>query len=92
MSPECQDLIIKCLDPDHTTRLGAKGSEDVKKHPFFKGVDWKKIKKQPAPIQPEIIPPKGAKKIPVNCIEAANSDPSNEFKTTSISELLVVVV
>ena len=43
------------------------------------------------PIQPEIIPPKGAKKIPVNCIEAANSDPSNEFKTTSISELLVVV-
>jgi hypothetical protein len=27
-----------------TMRLGANGSEEIKSHPFFNGVDWQKLK------------------------------------------------
>ena len=39
LSSESEDLIRRLIDKADT-RLGAKGVEDIKKHPFFKGVDW----------------------------------------------------
>ena len=76
MSPECQSLIKRCLDPNQTTRLGANGAHEVKKHPFFAGVDWKMIKKQPASIQPEII--KVAAKGPTQLKEIFGEEPGVE--------------
>lgn len=53
-----KDLIKKLLTPDRTRRLGSlkAGADDIKKHKWFKGVEWSTIydKSVPAPIVPEI--------------------------------------
>ena len=38
-----KDLLIQLLDrrPDH--RLGAKGPSEIKAHPFFNAIDWRKL-------------------------------------------------
>jgi|LauGreDrversion4_2_1035121.scaffolds.fasta_scaffold107841_2 serine/threonine protein kinase len=43
LTPEARDL-IHALVSEPETRLGRNGAEEVKKHPFFKGVNWKKIR------------------------------------------------
>ena len=43
------------LDPNPDTRLGAKGADEIKKHAWFKDINWKDIKKTEAPIIPERI-------------------------------------
>ena len=35
-------------------RLGTNGADEIKKHPFFKGVDWKNITNSKAPFIPEV--------------------------------------
>ena len=40
------------LDPDPETRLGVKSIDEIKEHPFFKGVDWTKPDLK-APFVPE---------------------------------------
>lgn len=41
VSPEAKDLIRKLLNPDPNQRLGANdGAEEIKNHPFFKGINW----------------------------------------------------
>ncbi|EAL67160.1 hypothetical protein DDB_G0280717 [Dictyostelium discoideum AX4] len=37
------DLIQKLLQVDPLKRLGANGADEVKRHPFFNGVNWSKI-------------------------------------------------
>lgn len=37
ISPEAADLIKKFLNPDYKERLGAKITQEIKDHPFFKG-------------------------------------------------------
>jgi len=53
-----KDLIRKLLTADRTRRLGnlKNGVEDIKKHKWFKGVEWELIieKQQAAPIVPEV--------------------------------------
>lgn len=53
ITPATKDIIEKLLHPDPSKRLGtlAGGVEDIKAHPFFKGIDWKTIKSQPAPFK-----------------------------------------
>uniref|UniRef100_R7WE23 non-specific serine/threonine protein kinase n=1 Tax=Aegilops tauschii TaxID=37682 RepID=R7WE23_AEGTA len=50
-SDEARDLIDKLLDVDPTKRPGAgpDGYASLKKHPFFRGIDWKNIRKTRAP-------------------------------------------
>ncbi|KAI5003534.1 hypothetical protein ZWY2020_030694 [Hordeum vulgare] len=50
-SDEARDLIDKLLDVDPTKRPGAgpDGYASLKKHPFFRGIDWKNIRKMRAP-------------------------------------------
>ncbi|EAS04177.2 Serine/Threonine kinase domain protein (macronuclear) [Tetrahymena thermophila SB210] len=55
ISEEAQDLMEKLLTLDHKQRLGARGADEIKKHPFFKGIDFAKIRSQPAPIVPKMI-------------------------------------
>ncbi len=43
MSEQARSLIVNLLNRNPMKRLGAgpKGVEDIKKHAFFKDVDWK---------------------------------------------------
>uniref|UniRef100_A0AC34F000 G protein-coupled receptor kinase n=1 Tax=Panagrolaimus sp. ES5 TaxID=591445 RepID=A0AC34F000_9BILA len=56
---ECRDLLEGLLKRDVHERLGCrgKGAEEVKDHPFFKGVDWQVIYLRR--MAPPLIPPRG---------------------------------
>jgi hypothetical protein len=45
---------LKKLVNDSEIRLGRNGAEEIKKHPFFDGLDWANIRKQRAPNIPQI--------------------------------------
>eukprot|EP00008_Paramoeba_atlantica_P013424 CAMPEP_0201488450 /NCGR_PEP_ID=MMETSP0151_2-20130828/18252_1 /ASSEMBLY_ACC=CAM_ASM_000257 /TAXON_ID=200890 /ORGANISM="Paramoeba atlantica, Strain 621/1 / CCAP 1560/9" /LENGTH=357 /DNA_ID=CAMNT_0047873737 /DNA_START=72 /DNA_END=1145 /DNA_ORIENTATION=+ len=53
-----KDLVKKLLTFDKTRRLGSLkgGGEDIKKHKFFKGIDWKELdgRKGKPPIVPQV--------------------------------------
>lgn len=53
-SPEACDLISKLLIHDPKERLGANGAEEVKSHPFFTGIDWKKLEN--LEVTPPFVP------------------------------------
>lgn len=54
LSPAATDL-IKCLINDADKRLGSKGVQDIKNHPFFEGLDWEKIREGNAPFIPDVF-------------------------------------
>jgi protein-serine/threonine kinase len=50
-----KDLIKKLLHPDPKKRLGAHdGAAEIKKHPWFKGVQWALIRNDDPPIVPQL--------------------------------------
>ncbi|KAA6393764.1 MAG: hypothetical protein EZS28_010707, partial [Streblomastix strix] len=53
ISPECIDL-LRSLMTDAQHRLGAKDVNEIKNHPFFKGVQWSKLAQQKPPMIPEV--------------------------------------
>ena len=57
-SPEAKDLMNRLMCTDQKQRLGANGAEEVKKHPFFEGLNWETLLEEepqfvPAPQNPE---------------------------------------
>jgi serine/threonine protein kinase len=48
LSDDSKDLIIRLMYRNPTLRLGANGSEEIKSHPFFNGVDWNAFKMKTA--------------------------------------------
>lgn len=54
-SPEATSLIKALLAKDPTRRLGRDSILDIKKHPWFRGMDWEKLRKREVqpPFQPE---------------------------------------
>ena len=48
-----KDLIYKLIT-DSDLRLGKNGSEEIKSHPFFKGVNWQKIREMRPPFIPNL--------------------------------------
>ncbi|KAE9588174.1 putative cGMP-dependent protein kinase AGC-PKA-PKG family [Lupinus albus] len=54
-SPEAVDLISKLLEAEENTRLGSQGSDSVKSHPWFNGIDWEGIRHHTCPVPKEII-------------------------------------
>jgi serine/threonine protein kinase len=57
ISKIAKDFILKLLMKNPKRRLGAKGLEDIKRHPFFgSDMDWDAIaqKRIPAPIKPKL--------------------------------------
>jgi serine/threonine protein kinase len=56
LSLRAKDIIRKLLNPDHTRRLGVREhGEDVKRHKWFRGVDWDALYRKEIP--PPWIPP-----------------------------------
>jgi serine/threonine kinase 38 len=46
--------LIKKLIADQSERLGINGVGEIKAHPFFFGIDWRRIREKPVPYVPEI--------------------------------------
>lgn len=46
------NLINKLLEPNYHIRLGHKGIDEIKQHPFFKDIDWVNIRNLEAPMIP----------------------------------------
>ena len=53
LSEEAEDLINKMIN-NQEERLGKNGIEEIKAHPFFKGIDWDNIRNTKAPFIPDI--------------------------------------
>lgn len=53
LSPEARD-VLKRLLCDADERLGANGVDEIKKHPFFKGIDWNNLRKTKSPFIPNV--------------------------------------
>ena len=41
--PAARDLLTRLLDRDATRRLGSNGASEIKAHPFFHSIDWRKL-------------------------------------------------
>jgi len=56
VSQDAQALLDGLLTRDVDKRLGSGNSEDVKKHPFFKDIDWEKLEKKEVdpPYKPKV--------------------------------------
>lgn len=52
LSPQCIDFIRR-LVCNAENRLGTASVDDIKRHPWFHGVDWANIRRMPAPYIPE---------------------------------------
>jgi ribosomal protein S6 kinase beta len=57
LSEQCKTLIVSLLNRNPSKRLGAgpTGSEEIKHHAFFEGVEWDEVRlKKMQPPRPEI--------------------------------------
>lgn len=53
LSPAATDILKKLIN-DSDKRLGRNGVDEIKRHPFFDGLDWTKLKEVKAPYQPVV--------------------------------------
>ncbi|EPS36700.1 hypothetical protein H072_9738 [Dactylellina haptotyla CBS 200.50] len=53
LSPEAEDLIRRLIT-SADQRLGRGGAEEIKRHPFFHGVDWNTLRQVDAPFKPQL--------------------------------------
>ena len=53
ISREAEDLIAKLIN-NSNVRLGLNGAEEIKSHPFFRGLDWDNIRNLKAPFIPQL--------------------------------------
>jgi len=53
ISNDASDLIFKLLS-NVDIRLGRNGAQEIKDHPFFKGIDWENIRKTKGPFIPDV--------------------------------------
>ncbi|KAH9325453.1 hypothetical protein KI387_005631 [Taxus chinensis] len=54
-SEDIIDLLKKLLQVDENVRLGCQGADMIKKHPWFKDVDWKRVLECSIPVPEEIL-------------------------------------
>lgn len=53
LSKDATDILKKLLC-DAENRLGSGGIHEIKKHPFFKGLDWDNLRNTKSPFSPKI--------------------------------------
>ncbi|KAF8528807.1 RIM15, signal transduction response regulator [Hysterangium stoloniferum] len=56
-SEDARNFMVKLMATDPSKRLGAKGADEVKAHPFFAGVEWDKVTTQEAQFIPQVTDP-----------------------------------
>lgn len=56
-SDEARDFIAALLTLDPAERLGSNGTEEVKAHPFFEGIEWDKVTATEAVFIPQVTDP-----------------------------------
>ena len=57
LSEDCKNLIVSLLNRNPSKRLGAgaDGAEEIKRHVFFKDIDWQDVKqKKLQPPRPDV--------------------------------------
>nr|AML77705.1 putative LOV domain-containing protein [Desmochloris halophila] len=53
VTPQCKDLITQLLVKDEAKRLGSTlGAEEIKKHPFFRDIEWQLLRTMKPPYIP----------------------------------------
>ncbi|RWS28391.1 G protein-coupled receptor kinase 1-like protein [Leptotrombidium deliense] len=79
-TPELKSLLEGLLQRDVDKRLGCRGqgADEVREHPFFKGIDWQLVYLQKYP--PPLIPPRGE----VNAADAFDIGSFDEEDTKGI--------
>ena len=55
--PAARDLLTRLLDRDATKRLGVNGAAEIKAHPFFHSIDWRKLldRKYEPSFKPNVV-------------------------------------
>ncbi|WPG99412.1 Hypothetical protein R9X50_00222600 [Acrodontium crateriforme] len=55
--PAARDLLTRLLDRDATRRLGTNGASEIKAHPFFHSIDWRKLldRKYEPSFKPSVV-------------------------------------
>lgn len=55
--PAARDLLTKLLDRNASRRLGANGAAEIKAHPFFHSIDWRKLlqRKYEPTFKPNVV-------------------------------------
>lgn len=53
LSPAATDLLKKLVS-DSENRLGRNGADEIKRHPFFEGLDWDNLRKKKSPYIPSV--------------------------------------
>jgi len=53
LSPEARDVLKRMLC-DNENRLGYNGVDEIKSHPFFKGLDWNNLRNTKSPFIPKV--------------------------------------
>lgn len=57
VSADARDLMNRLICTDPQKRLGVNGADEVKRHPFFKDIDWPTVCSAEAPFVPQIQDP-----------------------------------
>ena len=59
VSPSARSILTGLLTRDPAQRLGVNGAEEIKRHPFFEKIDWRRLaqKKIQPPFKPSVRSP-----------------------------------
>jgi serine/threonine protein kinase len=58
LSPEAKDLILRlCCSAESRLGSGPDGVNEIKRHPFFAGIDWSNLRGTDGPFKPELSGP-----------------------------------
>ncbi|CAL9691913.1 unnamed protein product [Knipowitschia caucasica] len=84
VSDSARDLIQSLLCP-RETRLGLRGIQDFRDHPFFTGIDWDQIRTRPGPYVPEVSSPTDTSNFDVDDETLKNPEVSAALTLNSFS-------
>ncbi|GAA5896311.1 uncharacterized protein JCM6883_006866 [Sporobolomyces salmoneus] len=88
ISADARDFIDRLLCTDARRRLGVRGAEEVKAHPFLDGVDWDNLLKGPVEFVPNVDDPESTDYFDAR--GAQNQNFNDEEPDPSLSEDPVV--